>query len=65
MTNLFKRILAAIIKAKQTQADRIILQMRCSQAYRELLRMDERELADIGIHRNDIKRIAYDKNFNR
>lgn len=54
MLQFLKRALAALIKARQAEADRRIAMM-------QLGRMSDRELNDIGIGRADIRRVVYDE----
>jgi len=54
MLQFLKRALAALIKARQAEADRRIAMMQLSQ-------MSDRELNDIGIGRADIRRVVYDE----
>lgn len=53
MLQFLKRALAALIKARQAEADRRIAMM-------QLGRMSDRELNDIGIGRGDIRRVVYE-----
>ena len=54
MLQFLKRALAALIKARQAEANRRIAMMQLS-------RMSDRELNDIGIGRADIRRVVYDE----
>ena len=54
MLQFLKRALAALIKARQAEADRRIAMM-------QLGRMSDRELNDIGIGRGDIRRVVYEE----
>jgi len=48
-----KKVLKALIEARQKEVDRKIALMQLS-------RMSDRELSDIGINRGDIRRTVYD-----
>jgi len=54
MLQFLKRALAALIKARQAEANRRIAMMQLSA-------MTDRELNDIGIGRGDIRRVVYDE----
>lgn len=54
MLQFLKKVLAAIIKSRQAEADRRIAMMQLS-------RMSDRELNDIGIGRGDIRRVVYEE----
>ena len=53
MKEWFKKVLVAMIEARQRQANARIAEMH-------LWRMSDRELNDIGIGRGDIKRVVYE-----
>ena len=53
MKEWFKKVLVAMIEARQRQANARIAEM-------QLYRMTDRELNDIGIGRGDIKRVVYE-----
>jgi uncharacterized protein YjiS (DUF1127 family) len=53
MKEWFKKVLAAMIEARQRQANARIAEMH-------LWRMSDRELNDIGIGRGDIKRVVHE-----
>jgi uncharacterized protein YjiS (DUF1127 family) len=53
MKEWFKKVLVAMIEARQRQANARIAEM-------QLYRMSDRELNDIGIGRGDIKRVVYE-----
>ena len=53
MKEWFKKVLVAMIEARQRQANARIAEMY-------LWRMSDRELNDIGIGRGDIKRVVYE-----
>ena len=53
MKEWFKKVLVAMIEARQRQANARIAEM-------QLYRMSDRELNDIGIWRGDIKRVVYE-----
>ena len=54
MKEWFKKVLVAMIEARQRQANARIAEM-------QLYRMSDRELNDIGIGRGDIRRVAYEE----
>lgn len=54
----FVLVFNKIIEARMKEAQRYI---QNSRVIKELNAMTDKELADIGIHRNDIKRIVYGK----
>ena len=54
MKEWFKKTIAAIIEARQLEANAKIAAM-------QLYSMTDRELSDIGIGRGDIKKVAYDE----
>lgn len=57
----FTLVFSKMIEARMKQAQRYI---QNSRAVQELSAMTDKELADIGIHRNDIQRIIYGKEAN-
>jgi uncharacterized protein YjiS (DUF1127 family) len=57
MKEWFKKVLIAMIEARQRQANARIAEM-------QLYRMSDRELNDIGIGRGDIKRVVYEEDEN-
>lgn len=61
ITNFFVTAFRNIMEAQMKEAQRYV---QNSRAYKELNAMTDKELADIGIHRHDIKRIVYGKEAN-
>lgn len=59
-SDLIERILGTVARVFEAAAERRAKQRVFSTTLRELNRLSNRELADLGLHRSELKRVAWE-----